>query len=149
MGTVRKLEGVVSDVEILISKLSFAAGILLMTSASLRFTDVQEIRPFEVDADSIHGTLRTSKTKQQHGLHWTWACSRMGITKRTDWPRPLLELRNDYQKVNGVQMNYAFPRLDHTRALVAGCPAPYSPKRSKLALLCAGLGGLKGESYTL
>ena len=149
VGTVRKLEDTASNVEILISKRAFAAGILLMTYAGLRFADVQKIRPFEANADSIHGALLTSKAKKQHGLHWPWACPLMVITKRADWIQPLLELRNAYQKVNGVQMNYTSPRLDHTWALVAEGPSPYSTTRRKLALLCVGLGGLKGESYTL
>ena len=120
-----------------------------MTYASLRFADVQKIRSLEVGADSIHGALLTSKTKRQHGLHWPRACPRMGITKRTDWIRPLLELRNAYQKVNGAQMSYTFPLLDHTWALVAEGPSPYSTTRRNLSLLCVCLGDLKGESYTL
>ena len=147
--TVRKLEDTASNVESLIKKRAFAAGILLMTYAILRFADVQKIRVFGVNADSIHGTILTSKTKKQHGLHWPRACPRMGITKRTDWIQPLLELRNACQKVNGVPTSYTFPRLDHTWALVAEGATPYSTTRRKLALLCVGLGGLKGESYTL
>ena len=142
-GTVRKLEDAASNVEILIGKRAFAAGILLMTYASLRFADVQKIRSLEVNADSIHGPLLTSKTKKQHGLHWPWACPRMGITKRTDWTQPLLGLRDAYQKVGGTQMSYTFPRPDHTWKLVAECPSPYSATRLKLSLLCVGLGNLR------
>ena len=147
--TVRKLDDAVANVEILTIMRAFSAGILLMTYASLRFADVQKIRSLEANADSIHGALLTSKTKKQHGLHWPWACPRMGITKRTDWIQPLLDLRTAYQKANGTQMSYTFPRLDHTWALVAEVPSPYSTTIRKLALLCVGLGGLKGESYTL
>ena len=139
VGTVRKLDDAASNVEILIAKRSFAAGIL-MTYASLRFADVRKIRSCKVNADSIHGALLTSMTKKQHDLHWPWAFPRMGITKRTDWAQPLLLFRNAYQKVNGVQMNYTSPRPDHTWALVAEGPSPYSTTRRKLALLCAGLG---------
>ena len=107
--TVRKLEATASNFEILISKRPFSAGIPLMTYASLRFADVRKIRPFEVNADSIRGAHLTSKTMKQHGLHWQRACPRMGITRRTDWIQPLLELRNAYHQVNGVQMSYISP----------------------------------------
>ena len=147
--TVRKLEDAASNVEIPISKRAFAAGILLMTYSSLRFAAVQKIRSLEVNADSIHGAPLTSKTKKQHGLHWPRACPRMGIIKSADWAQPLLDLRAAYQKVGGAPMRYTFPRLDHTWALAAEGPAPYRTTRRKLALLCVGLGGLKGESYTL
>ena len=68
----------------------------------------------------------------------------MGIAKRTDWARPLLDLRTAYQKVNGAPMSYTFPRLDRSWALVAEGPSPYSTTRRKLALLCVGMGGLEG-----
>ena len=67
--TIRNLEDSAANVEILISKRAFAAGILLMTYDSLRFADVQRLRSLEANADSIRGTLLTSKVKKQHGHH--------------------------------------------------------------------------------
>ena len=72
----------------------------------------------------------------------------MGIAKRTNWTQPLLGLRHAYLKVKGAPTQYAFPRLDHTRSLVAEGPSPYIATRRKLALICVGLGDVKGESYT-
>ena len=73
----------------------------------------------------------------------------MGITKRTDWAQPFLDLRTAYQKVNGTPMSYAFPRLYRSWALVAEGSSPFSATRRKQSLLCVGLGALKAESYTL
>ena len=59
--TIRRMEETAANVEIMIYKRAFAACILLMTYASLRFADVQRLRHLEAHADSIHGTLLTSK----------------------------------------------------------------------------------------
>ena len=142
--TIRNLEGPATNVAILIRKRAFAAGILLMNYDSLRFADVQRLRPIGANADSIHGTLLTSKVKKQHGQNLPRACPRMEITKRTDWAQPWLDLRTAYQKVNGAPTNCTFPLLDHSWALVDEGPFPYSTTRRKLALLCVGLWGLEG-----
>ena len=67
--TIRKLEGAAANVEILISKRAFAAGILLVTYASLRFADTQRLRRLEANAESILVTLLASMVRKQHGHH--------------------------------------------------------------------------------
>ena len=55
--TVRLIEGIAANPEVAPSKRAFAAGVLLMTYASLRFSDSQSLLTFEVNEDSAHGTL--------------------------------------------------------------------------------------------
>ena len=149
LATIRKLEELASDKEVLSYKRAFSAAILVMSYASLRFADVQKIRTFEFNEDSVYGSLLSSKTRKQHGLNWPWACPRKGIIGTNEWVQPLLDMRTAFRKVNGVEMSYLFPRLDHNWQLVAEGPAPYSTTRRKLALLCVGLGDENAESYAL
>ena len=147
--TVRELEELAPSKEVCMYKRSFAAAILVMTYDSLRFADAQKIRTFDCNDDSVRGTLTSSKTKKQHGLNWPWACPRKGIIGTSERAQPLLDVRSAYRKINGMDTPYLFPRLDFTWQLVADGTAPYSTTRRNLALLCVGLGGEKGEPYTL
>ena len=61
--TLRAIEEIALNRLVTPYKRAFAAGILLMTYASLRFPDVQRIRSFELNGDSAHGTLLNFKTK--------------------------------------------------------------------------------------
>ena len=149
LDTAKAIEHIALNEEVCVHKRAFAAGILLMTYASLRFADVQRLRPFGVNEDSIRGTLLSSKTKKSHGQNWPWACPLMGLTGATDWIQPIAQLRAAYRKVNGRDMSYTFPRLGRKWLLVAEGPAPYSTTRRKLEILRTGLGGPNGESYTL
>ena len=45
----------------------FAAIALLKTYASLRFSDFQRLRSFEINADSARGALLTCQPNKQHG----------------------------------------------------------------------------------
>ena len=92
--TIKLLEGVAANPEVTPFKRQFAAGILLMSYASLRFSDAQRLKTFEVNSDSIYGTLLTCKTRKQHGLDWPWACPLMGITGTTKWVQPILDFRD-------------------------------------------------------
>ena len=96
--------------EVCSCKRASAAGILLMTFGSLRFADVQRLETFEVNNDSVHGTLLCSKTKKPHGLNWPWTCPRAGITGSTEWDLPLVHLRTAYKKINGRDMSYSQTR---------------------------------------
>ena len=73
LATLRAIEEIATNKSATPYKRAFAAGILLMTYASLRFSDVQRIRSFECNEDAVHGTLLICKTKKQHGQHWPWA----------------------------------------------------------------------------
>ena len=115
--TIRKLENDAANVEVALSKRSFAAGILLVTYSGLRFAGVQRMRSFETTEESIRGTRFTSKAKKQRGQHWPRARPMMGITKCTNWTQPLLGLRQAYEKVNGGPTQYTFPRIDYTRGV--------------------------------
>ena len=146
--TLKKIERLATNVEANGNKRAFAAGILLMTYAILRFSDVQRRRSLETNDDSVNGTLLRSKTKKPNGKNWPWACPRMGVTGECGWVHPILDLRTAYARVNGHQMTYTSPRLDRTWGLVAEGPSPYSTSR-KHAPLCVGLGDSNGDSYTL
>ena len=113
LSTVKAIDALSDNPEVSVYKRAFAAGLLLMAYASLRFADVQRLRTFEVNIDSAHGTLLSSKTKKQHGQHCPWACPRQGLTGSRDWVRPILDLRTAYRKVNGLDMSYTYPRINH------------------------------------
>ena len=68
--TLRAIEEVALNMLVTQYKRAFAAGILLMTYASLRFPDVQRIRSFELNEDSVHGTLPNCKTKASAPTRW-------------------------------------------------------------------------------
>ena len=75
--TVKAIERIALDPDVCVYKRAFAAGILLMTFASLRFADVQRLRSFDVNTDSVHGTLLSSKTKKP-----PWPELAMGVPDR-------------------------------------------------------------------
>ena len=68
--TLRDIEELTLNKLVTPYKRAYAAGILLTTYASLRFSDVQRIRTFEVNDDSVHGTLLRSKTKACVPTRW-------------------------------------------------------------------------------
>ena len=55
--TLRAIDEIATNTEVTPYKRAFAAGILLVTYASLRFSDVQRLRSFECNEDAVHGTL--------------------------------------------------------------------------------------------
>ena len=134
LDTLRKLENMACDKLVTPFKRAFAAGIILMTYASLRFSDAQRIRSFEVNNDSIHGTLLNCKTRKAHGLFWPWARPREGITGPRYWVQPLIEMRDAYKKTNGCEPSFTFMRIDHAWQVVSADAAPYSSCRRKLPL---------------
>ena len=91
--TAKAIEHISTNAEVCVRKPAISDGFLLMTYSSLRFADVQRLRPFEVNEDSIRGTLLSSKTNEPHGRNWPWAFPLMGITGATDWIQPILNLR--------------------------------------------------------
>ena len=110
LDTIKKLELLALNVEISPPKRAFASGILLMTYTSLRFSDVQRLRSFEVNEDSARGTLLRSGTKKHHGLSWPWACPRLGVDGSTEWVTPLLyfHIAHEEKRLN------SFVRVPHT-----------------------------------
>ena len=148
IATVRALEDIACNILVTPYKRAFAAGVLLVTYASLRFSDFRRIRPFEINEDSVHGTLITCKTKKVHGQFWPWACPREGITGSREWARPLVDMRLSYRKINGTDPSFTFTRLGHSWKLIAAGPSPYVTTRRKLAILRLALGDEEGEKYT-
>ena len=112
LGTLKKIELIATNVQVCGHKRAFADGIPLVTYDSMRFSEVQRVKAFGTNDDSVNGALRRSKTKKPHCRNWPWAFQRMGIAGSRDWAQPILELRTAYEKVNGRQMTYAPPRLD-------------------------------------
>ena len=149
LDTIEKLESSALNVEITPFKRAFASGILLMTYASIRFSDVQRLRSLDVNEDSAHGTLLRSKTKKPHGLPWPWACPRMGVSGSTEWIAPLFEFHVAREKLNGSRPSFVFPMRNHRWELEKAQPSAYDNTRRKLALVCAGLNDPDGETYTL
>ena len=147
LSTVKSIEQIALDTDVCVRKRAFAAGIPLVTYASLRFADVQHLRPFEINRDSIHGTLLCSKTKKPRGPNWPRACPRMGLAGGTHWIQPIVDIRAAYRRANGRDMCYTSPRLDRKLQLVSQGATPYSTTRRKLALMRPGLGGPNGEAY--
>ena len=111
LDTVKKIELMALNVEVAPSKRAFAAGILLMTYTSLRFSDVQRLRILEVNEDSIRGTLLQSKTKKPHGLPRPWACPHTGVTGSAMWINPLIDFHDAHAKRNGSKPSSVFPDL--------------------------------------
>ena len=127
---------------------AFAAGILLMTYASLRFPDAQRIRSFECNEDAVRGALLNFKTRKQHGQRWPRAFPLEGVTGSRERAQPLIDTRAAYRKINGTDPSVAFMRLDRAWQPAANA-SPYDTTRRKLALICAALGGPEGEKFTL
>ena len=145
--TVKLLDGVATNKEVTPSKRDFAAGILLMSYASLRFADVQRLETCEVRSDSAHGTLLQCK-KKPHGLDWRRACPRMGTTGALEWVLPLIEFRTAYARANGSEPCFTFHRIDLTWELESAQPLPYPTTRRKLAMLCVAFGIRTGFVYS-
>ena len=122
-------------------KRAYAARILLATFASLRFSDAQRPRSFEVNEASVRGTLLSCKTKKQSGQFRHWACPLQGVTGPREWAQPWMDMRQAYRKINGADPSFARMRLDRARELAAADAAPYSTARRKLALLRAAMWG--------
>ena len=149
LNTVRALEEMALDTLVSPYKRAFAAGILLMTFASLRFSDAQRLRSFGINEDSVYGPLLACKTKKQHGQFWPWACPRQGLTGSRDWVQPLIDMRAAFRKVNGDEPSFTFMKVDQNWQVLAAEAAPYSTTRRRLALVCVALGDKDGDTYTL
>ena len=137
LDTIRKLESMALSVEIDPFRRAFASGILLMTYASLRFSDVQRRRIIEVGEDSVRGTLLRSKTKESHGTPWPWAIPLMGVSGSTEWAHRLIEFHVVREKQNAPMPSFVFPMLNHRWELEKSEPAAYANTRRKLSLACA------------
>ena len=147
--TVELIDGIATNREVEPAKRAFAAGIFPMYYTSLRFSDSQRLRPFEVNEDSIRGALLSCKTKKPHGIDWPWAFPRMGMAGAAAWAHPLIDFRDDRAKTNVLENTVTFPRTNQLLELEGAEPAANSTTRRKLALVCVALGGRCGESYTL
>ena len=73
----------------------------------------------------------------------------MGVSGSTEWNTPLIEFRVAREKMNGPMPSFVFPRLNRRWELEKAEPAAYASTRRKLALVCAGLNGPEGATYTL
>ena len=143
--TVKFIDGVATNQEVAPVMRAFAAGILLMDYASLRFSDVQRLKTSELNADSAHGALLRCKTKKPHGLDCPPACPRMGIACSIDWVLPLIELRTAFAKTNGKGPCFTSPRINRAWELDSAEASPYPITRRKLATLCTSLGDVNGN----
>ena len=80
--TAKVIGQISTSAEVCVRKRAFVAGILLATYASLRFADVQRLRPFGCNEDPIRGALLSSGTKKPHGQNWPWAFPMVGLLAR-------------------------------------------------------------------
>ena len=148
LSTVRPIGEIAIDKSVTPYKRAFAAGILLVTYASLGFPDVRRIRPFERKEDAARGTLLNCKTRKQHGQHWPWACPLGGVTFSREWDQPLIDMRAAYREINGEEPSFTSMRVGRAWQLVEADAAPYATARRKIALICATLGDTEGGKYT-
>ena len=135
--TVKQLEQAATDVQIPEYKRDCDAGILLMTYENIRLADVQRLRPFATNGDSSSGALICSKTKKPRGQNWPWPCPVGASLAQEDgrnlcWTCGLLA-----------------PGLTGAKWRTPPPGPTYSTTRTKLALLCLGLGDEKGGACTL
>ena len=149
LSTLRSMGETSTNILVTPYKRAFDAGILLMTYASLRFSDVQRIRTFGLNEDSVRGALLNCKTRKQRVQFRPWACPREGITGSREWAQPLIDMRLAFRRINGNGRSFTFMWLDRARQLVAADASPYSTARRKLAILFVALGDPEGERYTL
>ena len=124
--TAKLLEGVAANKEGAPCKRAFASGVLLMSYDSLRISDVQRLETFDVNSDSIRGTLIQFETKKPHGMDWPWACPRMGMAGPLDWALPLIDFRTAYTKRNGSEHSFAAHRVNRAWELDSS-EAPHPP----------------------
>ena len=128
-------------------QLAFSAGVALVTYASLRFSDVQRIRSFDVNSDSVWNALKF-ENQERHCQFWPFAFPLEGIAGPTDWDQPILMMQEAYRKLGDRDLTCTFPCVDHAWELVSTEPESYSATRWKLALVCVALGDTDGETYT-
>ena len=112
LSTLRALGETATNILATPYKRAFDAGILLMTYASLRFSDVQRIRTFEFNEDSAHGALLNCKTRKQHGQFWPMAFRREGITGSRVRAQPLIDMRIAFRRINGNGPTFTSMRID-------------------------------------
>ena len=137
--TARLIDGIAAKPEPAPFKRAFAAGVLLMTYATLRFSGAQSLLAFEVNEDSAHGTLTNCKTKRPHGIDRPWACPGLGVTGSKDWVALLVEFRRVHLKANAHEPHITSPRIYHLWQLERAVGASYAATRRKLALMCTAL----------
>ena len=128
--TVRQIEALARDKLANPYKRSFAAGVLLIPFASIRFVGAQRLVFFEVNDDSVYGSLSDSQTEKHHVQFRPWACHRMGIA-RADWALPLLEMRRAFERTNGTDLSCTYLRRAHIWEIESTEAAPYSATRRK------------------
>ena len=146
---VKLLECVDANREAAPFKRQCADGILLMSYASLRFSDARRLKTIDVNSDSAHGTRLACKTRKPHGIDWPWECPLMGMTGTAARIQPILDYRAARERTNGTPPSFTFPRINHLWDIESAESAPYSATRRKLSLLRTALGGPSGESYPL
>ena len=146
--TLRLLDGLATDPSEAPFNRAFAEVIFLTTYTFLRSPDVQWLRTFEGNADSIFGTLLTCSAKKQHGQFFPRARPRIGITDSTAWIQPLLEMRACYIRQKGTDMSFDVMRVGRDRHPISAEAASYSAERRKLAHMCVAPGDPEGARYT-
>ena len=147
--SIKRLEFLATNKEVSPPTRAIAAGVLLMSYDSLRFSDVQRIRPFEANSDSIQApTPFNAKKKKPIGLDWPWACPRMGMTGAADWARPLLDFRAAHAKTNGSDLSFTFPRINRLCELDIDGPAPSRKLGAEWRSLSRPIGDKNGGPYT-
>ena len=123
LDTVKKSDELALNVEAAPPRRAFAAGVLSMAFTSLRFSDAQRLRSFEMNDDSAYGTLPQSKTKRPHGLPWPRAFPLAGVAGSNKWALPIFDFRRAHAKTNGPIPSFAPPCLDRKWELEKAGPS--------------------------
>ena len=113
----------------------FAAAILLMSYATLRFGDVQGMGAMEANNSVLRGTMWKVKAKKAAAA--VWATPRAGATGAADWHVPLLVWNCGYAAERGSPPTFALPQIHTQWAVVEPAPMSYtSARRYLVAILC-------------
>ena len=145
---IKMMENIATDENSEWGRRNFAASILLMVFASLRFSDVQRLKSLHITRNTIHGKLLDSKTKV--GAEEPWACPKMGIT--TDkWVIPIGEVRETIKhhiNGDGKYPNFLFMWCAPDWTQVKNLKAQYHWVKERMENMAKGA-GWTGEMPTL
>ena len=122
----------------------FCACILLLTHASLRWSDALSIEDLRLENGVIRGTLTKTKTSDKPA---PFACPEKGF-KELNWPHPLFEFREIARLKQGFFPRFTFPKLrcgnpDLESSWILEkqiCPAPKRQVESRSRQLLTSIG---------
>ena len=135
---VRKLELSATDTSMPLARRAFCSGILLMTYGSFRFDDTKHMTDIQESGSAIHGVLSSTKNRTQ--VNEPWAVPTTGITEKSGWAVPILELRKEMKRKHAFVPPFIFPDVSNDWTKLAPTPAKYATVRRRLDSLITAWG---------